>query len=53
MPAMDGYAVCEALRADEKNAVLPVIMVTSSIGPEKTKASLRLDDRHGESRLDL
>jgi CheY-like chemotaxis protein len=38
MPAMDGYAVCEALRADERNAVLPVIMVTSSIGPEKTKA---------------
>jgi CheY-like chemotaxis protein len=38
MPGMNGYAVCEALRADEKNAVLPVIMVTSSIGPEKTKA---------------
>jgi adenylate cyclase len=38
MPAMDGYAVCRALRADEETAVLPVIMVTSSIGPEKTKA---------------
>jgi adenylate cyclase len=38
MPAMDGYAVCEALRANETNAVLPVIMVTSSMGPEKTKA---------------
>jgi len=38
MPEMDGYAVCQALRNDEENAVLPVIMVTSSIGPEKTKA---------------
>jgi adenylate cyclase len=38
MPGMDGYAVCEALRADEENAVLPVIMVTSSIGREKVKA---------------
>jgi adenylate cyclase len=38
MPGMDGYAVCETLRADEENAVLPVIMVTSSIGREKVKA---------------
>jgi len=38
MPAMDGYAVCGALRADEETAVLPVIMVTSGSGPEKTKA---------------
>jgi adenylate cyclase len=38
MPAMDGYAVCQALRADEETAVLPVIMVTSSVGSEKTKA---------------
>jgi adenylate cyclase len=38
MPAMDGYAVCVALRADEETAVLPVIMVTSGSGPEKTKA---------------
>jgi adenylate cyclase len=38
MPEMDGYAVCETLREDEETAVLPVIMVTSSIGPEKTKA---------------
>lgn len=37
MPAMDGYAVCKALRADEETAVLPVIMVTSSSGQEKTK----------------
>jgi len=35
---MDGYAVCRTLRANEDTAVLPVIMVTSSIGPEKTKA---------------
>src|SRR5919201_4905919 len=38
MPELDGYAVCRRLRADEETAVLPVIMVTSSIGPEKTKA---------------
>jgi adenylate cyclase len=38
MPGMDGYAVCQALRADGKTAVLPVIMVTSGVGAEKTKA---------------
>ena len=38
MPEMDGYAVCERLREDDDTAVLPVIMVTSSIGPEKTRA---------------
>jgi adenylate cyclase len=38
MPGMDGYAVCQALRDDEETAVLPVIMVTSSGGQEKTQA---------------
>jgi DNA-binding response OmpR family regulator len=38
MPGMDGYAVCRRLREGEETAVLPVIMVTSSIGEEKTKA---------------
>jgi class 3 adenylate cyclase/CheY-like chemotaxis protein len=38
MPGMDGYAVCQALREGEDTAVLPVIMVTSSIGPEKKRA---------------
>jgi adenylate cyclase len=38
MPGMDGYTVCQALRDNEETAVLPVIMVTSSIGQEKTKA---------------
>jgi signal transduction histidine kinase len=38
MPGMDGYAVCRSLRAHEDTALLPVIMVTSSIGPEKTEA---------------
>src|SRR4051794_38944850 len=37
-PGLDGYAVCTRLRADEDTAVLPVIMVTSSIGQEKTRA---------------
>jgi adenylate cyclase len=38
MPEMDGYAVCRALRDNDETAVLPVIMVTSSGGEEKTKA---------------
>ena len=38
MPGLDGYAVCRRLRADEKTAVLPVIMVTSSVAEEKTQA---------------
>jgi signal transduction histidine kinase len=38
MPGMDGYQVCRSLRANEETALLPVIMVTSSIGPEKTEA---------------
>ncbi len=38
MPGLDGYAVCARLRAGEETAVLPVIMVTSSIGQEKTRA---------------
>jgi DNA-binding response OmpR family regulator len=38
MPGMDGFAVCERLRENEETAVLPVVMVTSSLGAEKTKA---------------
>ena len=38
MPGLDGYAVCTHLRENDDTAVLPVIMVTSSIGQEKTKA---------------
>ena len=38
MPGIDGYTVCRTLRANEATALLPVIMVTSSIGPEKTEA---------------
>jgi DNA-binding response OmpR family regulator len=38
MPQLDGYAVCRRLREREGTAVLPVIMLTSSQGPEKTKA---------------
>ena len=38
MPGLDGYAVCARLRAGEETAVLPVIMVTSSVGQEKTRA---------------
>ncbi len=38
MPQPDGYAVCRQLREREETAVLPVIMLTASDGPEKTKA---------------
>ena len=38
MPEPDGYAVCRRLRAQEETAMLPVIMLTASEGPEKTKA---------------
>jgi adenylate cyclase len=38
MPELDGYAVCTRLRENEETAVLPVIMVTSSVGEEKARA---------------
>jgi adenylate cyclase len=38
MPGLDGYAVCTRLRANDDTAMLPVIMVTSSLGQEKTRA---------------
>ena len=37
MPPPDGYAVCRQLREDEETAVLPVIMLTAALGPEKAK----------------
>jgi adenylate cyclase len=37
MPGLDGYGVCAQLRANDDTAVLPVIMVTSSVGQEKKK----------------
>jgi CheY-like chemotaxis protein len=38
MPGMGGFEVCRRLREHEETAVLPVIMLTASDGPEKTKA---------------
>src|SRR5439155_11941783 len=38
MPDIDGYTVCRRLRADDETAMLPVIMVTSSVGAEKKMA---------------
>lgn len=38
MPELDGYSVCTRLRENEETAVLPVIMVTSSVGEEKVRA---------------
>ena len=38
MPGLDGYSVCRTLREHDETAVLPVVMVTSSSGEEKTRA---------------
>ena len=38
LPGIDGYEVCRRLRADPKTQFLPVVMVTASGVPEKTKA---------------
>jgi CheY-like chemotaxis protein/class 3 adenylate cyclase len=38
MPRLDGYAVCRRLRERDETAVLPVIMLTATAGPEKTQA---------------
>ena len=38
MPQPDGYEVCRRLRARKETAVLPVIMLTSSLGSERTGA---------------
>jgi len=38
MPGLDGYSVCRTLRERDETAVLPVVMVTSSSGEEKTRA---------------
>jgi adenylate cyclase len=38
MPGLDGYAVCRRLRQIDDTAVLPVIMITSSLDEEKVRA---------------
>ena len=38
MPGMDGYAVCRAIREDERTAFLPVVMITASGDQERLKA---------------
>jgi class 3 adenylate cyclase/CheY-like chemotaxis protein len=38
MPGMDGYEVCQCLRADERTRFLPVVMITASGDQEKVRA---------------
>jgi class 3 adenylate cyclase/AmiR/NasT family two-component response regulator len=38
MPGIDGYEVCQRLRADPATEVLPVVMITASAAHEKTRA---------------
>jgi DNA-binding response OmpR family regulator len=38
MPAMDGYAVCRALRVEPSTSFLPVVMITASGEQEKVAA---------------
>lgn len=37
MPPPDGYAVCRQLREREETSMLPVIMLTAAVGPEKAR----------------
>src|SRR3712207_6163065 len=38
MPDMDGYQVCRAIRADERLAYLPVVMITASDNQQRLAA---------------
>ena len=39
MPGIDGYEVCRRIRADERTALLPVVMITASGEQEKLMAT--------------
>jgi adenylate cyclase len=38
MPGMDGYEVCQRIRADERTAFLPVVMITASGQQQRIRA---------------
>jgi adenylate cyclase len=38
MPGIDGYEVCQQIRANERTAFLPVVMITASGDQEKVRA---------------
>jgi len=38
MPGIDGYEVCRRIRADERTAYLPVVMITASGAQERLRA---------------
>ncbi|HEX7119685.1 MAG TPA: response regulator [Longimicrobiales bacterium] len=40
MPRMDGFALCRAIRADDRLAALPVVLVTALEAPEQRRRGL-------------
>ena len=42
MPGLDGYEVCRRIRADERTAVLPVVMITAEIERQVRRTALDL-----------
>jgi DNA-binding response OmpR family regulator len=42
MPGIDGFEVCERLRADESTNSLPIIMLSAKTGTESVKRGLNL-----------
>jgi signal transduction histidine kinase/ligand-binding sensor domain-containing protein/DNA-binding response OmpR family regulator len=41
MPKMDGYALCQALKADERLRTIPVVLLTAKAGAQETVDGLK------------
>jgi DNA-binding response OmpR family regulator len=41
MPGMDGFAVCETIRKDDRTATLPIIMLSAKTDTESVNRGLR------------
>jgi putative two-component system response regulator len=40
MPKLDGYAVCRALKSDDRNQLIPIVAITDSDSPEEKLRAL-------------